>query len=111
MRTGGSHRQPVPGPAHIGAGDKDDSVCVSHSLEYIREIAGYRTVPVEVGSRYTDEDWSQTLMTVRDFISKYIESEVCTPCGCLSPLPSRAGERRCCGGRVHRTPSLHICPQ
>ncbi|XP_042522630.1 bifunctional peptidase and arginyl-hydroxylase JMJD5 [Dipodomys spectabilis] len=45
------------------------------SLQYIREVAGHRTVPVELGSRYTDEDWSQTLMTVDDFISTYVERE------------------------------------
>ncbi|XP_007948472.1 bifunctional peptidase and arginyl-hydroxylase JMJD5 [Orycteropus afer afer] len=45
------------------------------SLEYIQEIAGCRTVPVEVGSRYTDEEWSQTLMTVNEFISRYIVNE------------------------------------
>ncbi|KAG5195161.1 hypothetical protein JEQ12_012450 [Ovis aries] len=44
-------------------------------LEYIQEVAGCRTVPVEVGSRYTDEGWSQTLMTVNEFISKYIRNE------------------------------------
>ncbi|KAJ1067532.1 hypothetical protein K5549_010650 [Capra hircus] len=43
--------------------------------EYIQEVAGCRTVPVEVGSRYTDEEWSQTLMTVNEFISKYIRNE------------------------------------
>ncbi|KAJ7305707.1 hypothetical protein JRQ81_010073 [Phrynocephalus forsythii] len=40
------------------------------------EVAGSRTVPVELGFRYTDEEWSQTLMTVGDFISRYIEKEV-----------------------------------
>ncbi|XP_054849011.1 bifunctional peptidase and arginyl-hydroxylase JMJD5 [Eublepharis macularius] len=45
------------------------------SVEYIRQVAGSRTVPVEVGSRYTDEEWSQTLMSVDDFISQYIENE------------------------------------
>uniref|UniRef100_A0A8D2E453 Bifunctional peptidase and arginyl-hydroxylase JMJD5 n=1 Tax=Sciurus vulgaris TaxID=55149 RepID=A0A8D2E453_SCIVU len=45
------------------------------SLEYIQEVAGCRTVPVEVGSRYTDEAWSQTLMTVDDFISRHIVSQ------------------------------------
>uniref|UniRef100_A0A8C0HHB8 JmjC domain-containing protein 5 n=1 Tax=Chelonoidis abingdonii TaxID=106734 RepID=A0A8C0HHB8_CHEAB len=44
------------------------------SLDYLRQIAGCRTVPVEVGSRYTDEEWSQTLMTVNDFIDQYINS-------------------------------------
>ncbi|XP_036593223.1 bifunctional peptidase and arginyl-hydroxylase JMJD5 isoform X2 [Trichosurus vulpecula] len=42
------------------------------SVDYIQEIAGCRTVPVEVGSKYTDEEWSQRLMTVNEFISKYI---------------------------------------
>ncbi|XP_015993631.2 bifunctional peptidase and arginyl-hydroxylase JMJD5 isoform X2 [Rousettus aegyptiacus] len=45
------------------------------SLEYIQEIAGCRTVPVEVGSRYTDEEWSQRLMTVSEFIGQYILNE------------------------------------
>ncbi|XP_043349646.1 bifunctional peptidase and arginyl-hydroxylase JMJD5 isoform X3 [Dermochelys coriacea] len=42
------------------------------SLDYLRQIAGFRTVPVEVGSRYTDEEWSQKLMIVNDFIDQYI---------------------------------------
>ncbi|XP_061567568.1 lysine-specific demethylase 8 [Cololabis saira] len=42
------------------------------SIDYLRSVAGCRTVPVEVGSRYTDEDWSQTLLTVSDFIDRYI---------------------------------------
>ncbi|XP_066131874.1 bifunctional peptidase and arginyl-hydroxylase JMJD5 isoform X1 [Saccopteryx bilineata] len=50
--------------------------CMSKwSVEYLQEIAGCRTVPVEVGSRYTDEEWSQRLMTVNEFISKYILNE------------------------------------
>uniref|UniRef100_UPI003AADA87F lysine-specific demethylase 8 n=1 Tax=Centroberyx gerrardi TaxID=166262 RepID=UPI003AADA87F len=42
------------------------------SIEYLRSVAGCRTVPVEVGSRYTDEEWSQTLLTVSEFIDQYI---------------------------------------
>ncbi|XP_042250082.1 lysine-specific demethylase 8 [Thunnus maccoyii] len=42
------------------------------SIEYLRSVAGCRTVPVEVGSRYTDEEWSQTLLTVNEFIDRYI---------------------------------------
>ncbi|KAM5152333.1 bifunctional peptidase and arginyl-hydroxylase JMJD5 [Mantella aurantiaca] len=42
------------------------------SVEYIQQVAGCRTVPVELGSRYTDAEWSQKLMTVREFINKYI---------------------------------------
>ncbi len=46
------------------------------SLEYLKEVAGPRTVPVELGSRYTDEEWSQKLMTVAEFIDEYILSQV-----------------------------------
>ncbi|XP_068123312.1 bifunctional peptidase and arginyl-hydroxylase JMJD5 isoform X2 [Hyperolius riggenbachi] len=42
------------------------------SVEYIQQVAGCRTVPVELGSRYTDAEWSQRLMTVNEFIDKYI---------------------------------------
>ena len=57
-----------------GAMDYWPSMCDRRwSLDYIKNVAGCRTVPIELGSRYTDEAWSQSLMTVRDFISKYIE--------------------------------------
>lgn len=66
----------VPGRPVILEGVADHWPCMKKwSLQYIQEIAGCRTVPVEVGSRYTDEDWSQTLMTVNEFIHKYILSE------------------------------------
>ncbi|XP_026855534.2 lysine-specific demethylase 8 [Electrophorus electricus] len=42
------------------------------SIDYLRAVAGCRTVPVELGSRYTDEDWSQKLLTVNEFIDHYI---------------------------------------
>ncbi|XP_054615359.1 lysine-specific demethylase 8 isoform X2 [Dunckerocampus dactyliophorus] len=42
------------------------------SVDYLRAVAGCRTVPVEVGSRYTDEEWSQTLMTLSEFIDRYV---------------------------------------
>ncbi|XP_078096502.1 lysine-specific demethylase 8 isoform X2 [Mustelus asterias] len=55
------------------------------SVDYIRDIAGCRTVPVELGSRYTDEQWSQTLMTVDEFIEKYIlDQEEPNPIGYLA---------------------------
>uniref|UniRef100_A0A3P8NU71 Lysine-specific demethylase 8 n=1 Tax=Astatotilapia calliptera TaxID=8154 RepID=A0A3P8NU71_ASTCA len=46
------------------------------SIEYLRSVAGCRTVPVEVGSRYTDEDWSQTLLTVNEFIDRYVLNKI-----------------------------------
>ena len=42
------------------------------NVTYIKNLAGYRTVPVEIGSRYTDDDWTQTLMTINDFVEKYV---------------------------------------
>nr|A8E534.1 RecName: Full=Lysine-specific demethylase 8; AltName: Full=JmjC domain-containing protein 5; AltName: Full=Jumonji domain-containing protein 5 [Danio rerio]AAI53447.1 Zgc:173863 protein [Danio rerio] len=42
------------------------------SIDYLRTVAGCRTVPIEVGSKYTDEEWSQKLITVNDFIDRYI---------------------------------------
>jgi len=32
-------------------------------------------VPIELGKRYTDDNWTQKLMTIRDFIEKYIETD------------------------------------
>ncbi|KAK3097213.1 hypothetical protein FSP39_007552 [Pinctada imbricata] len=42
------------------------------SIERIRQVAGVRTVPIEIGSKYTEDSWTQTLMTVNDFIDKFI---------------------------------------
>lgn len=42
------------------------------SIDYLRNVAGCRLVPVELGSQYTDDAWSQTLMTVSEFIDQYI---------------------------------------
>ena len=42
------------------------------SIDYLKNIAGYRTVPVELGSRYTDDTWTQKLMTIGDFIDNYL---------------------------------------
>ncbi|XP_072399897.1 lysine-specific demethylase 8 isoform X1 [Diabrotica undecimpunctata] len=44
-------------------------------LNYLLEIAGDRTVPIEVGSQYTHENWSQKLMTLKDFVTKHYLSE------------------------------------
>jgi len=41
-------------------------------IDYIRRVAGLRTVPVEIGQHYAKDDWSQQLMTVNDFIDIFI---------------------------------------
>ncbi|GLV42799.1 Jumonji domain containing 5 [Carabus blaptoides fortunei] len=40
-------------------------------ITYLITIAGNRTVPVELGSHYVDENWSQKLMTLKDFIRNH----------------------------------------
>ncbi|XP_060549025.1 bifunctional peptidase and arginyl-hydroxylase JMJD5 isoform X1 [Pantherophis guttatus] len=45
------------------------------SVDYLLQLAGNRTVPVELGARYTDQDWSQNLMTVAEFIRRFVEQE------------------------------------
>ncbi|TMW60294.1 hypothetical protein Poli38472_000336 [Pythium oligandrum] len=42
------------------------------NLDYLRRIAGFRTVPVEIGSSYVEDDWGQQLMTLNEFIDKYL---------------------------------------
>ncbi|KAI7830402.1 hypothetical protein BC939DRAFT_521604 [Gamsiella multidivaricata] len=42
-------------------------------LDTICQTAGPdRLVPIEIGSQYTDEQWTQKLVTVREFIEQYI---------------------------------------
>ncbi|XP_028914119.1 bifunctional peptidase and arginyl-hydroxylase JMJD5 isoform X4 [Ornithorhynchus anatinus] len=66
----------IPQKPVILEGIADHWPCMKKwSLDYIQEIAGCRTVPVELGSRYTDAQWSQTLMTVSEFIENYIVNE------------------------------------
>ncbi|XP_062999482.1 bifunctional peptidase and arginyl-hydroxylase JMJD5 [Elgaria multicarinata webbii] len=54
------------------------------SVDYLHQVAGSRTVPVELGCRYTDEEWTQSLMTVDDFIRQYIKNEFQTQTGYLA---------------------------
>ena len=45
-----------------------------NDLEYFHERFGYRTVPVEVGQHYLAANWGQKLMTVTDFLARYVVS-------------------------------------
>lgn len=40
-------------------------------VNYLISLAGSRTVPIELGSQYSDENWSQKLMTLKEFITDY----------------------------------------
>ncbi|CEP11556.1 hypothetical protein [Parasitella parasitica] len=42
------------------------------SMNYLKSIAADRVVPVEIGSQYTDANWSQKMMRFSDFIDKHI---------------------------------------
>ncbi|CAF3962801.1 unnamed protein product, partial [Rotaria magnacalcarata] len=67
--------------------------CIDHwpalskwSFDYLIKLAGDRTVPVELGSRYSDDDWTQKLMTIADFIKKYCKQRS-PKCGYLAQHP------------------------
>ncbi|XP_050682162.1 bifunctional peptidase and arginyl-hydroxylase JMJD5 [Leptidea sinapis] len=40
--------------------------------KYFLKLAGFRTVSVEIGKKYTDSDWTQKLITIEEFIKNYI---------------------------------------
>lgn len=42
------------------------------SLDYIKLKAGHRTVPIEIGSKYTEDNWTQKLMTINNFIDTFV---------------------------------------
>ena len=54
------------------------------SVNYIKSVAGCRTVPIELGSKYTEESWSQKLMTIGEFIDKYVLCKTTGPVGYLA---------------------------
>ncbi|KAH8380032.1 hypothetical protein KR009_008565 [Drosophila setifemur] len=39
-------------------------------LNYLLQVAGNRTVPIEIGSNYASEEWSQQLVKIRDFLQR-----------------------------------------
>ncbi|NXT75891.1 KDM8 protein, partial [Zapornia atra] len=66
----------IPQKPVVLEGITDHWPCMTKwSVDYLCQVAGCRTVPVELGTRYTDEEWSQQLMTVSDFISQYVANE------------------------------------
>ncbi|KAG5880170.1 hypothetical protein JTB14_001660 [Gonioctena quinquepunctata] len=44
-------------------------------VNYLLKVAGDRTVPIEIGSHYVDENWSQKLMTLKEFVTRHYLSE------------------------------------
>lgn len=50
----------------------------TYSFDYLIKLADDRTVPIELGSRYSDDDWTQKLMTITDFVKQYCLQRVCS---------------------------------
>jgi len=42
------------------------------NLQYLKSVAGRRTVPIEIGSSYLEDDWGQTLVTFDEFVDRYV---------------------------------------
>ncbi|KAI4481546.1 hypothetical protein M0802_013957 [Mischocyttarus mexicanus] len=53
-------------------------------IDYLNKIAGSRTVPIEIGSRYTEEDWSQSLITFSEFLQSHIIKDTSQKVGYLA---------------------------
>lgn len=47
-------------------------------LDYLLAVAGERTVPIEIGSHYTNENWSQDLVKFKDFLNRQLSVD--KPC-------------------------------
>ncbi|XP_026539399.1 jmjC domain-containing protein 5 [Notechis scutatus] len=66
----------LPGAPLVLEGVVDHWPCLRKwSVDYLLQLAGNRTVPVELGARYTDQDWSQNLMTVAEFVGRFVKQE------------------------------------
>lgn len=49
-----------------------------HDSNYLISIAGERTVPIEIGKTYTNDEWSQDLVKFKDFFARQVvPSESC----------------------------------
>lgn len=68
--------QNVPTPFIISKGAIDHWPAFNEhpwsNMEYLKSIAADRMVPVEIGSQYTDANWSQKMMRFSDFITEHI---------------------------------------
>jgi lysine-specific demethylase 8 len=60
------------------------SGCITHwpallrwkDVNYLKKVAGARTVPIELGAHYVHPTWSQKLMTVGEFIEAHVEPQI-----------------------------------
>jgi len=67
----------LPRTATILQDCMDDWPCMGGSSRWscdrLVQLAGPRTVPVELGRKYTDNSWTQQLLTVEQFVSRYMK--------------------------------------
>ena len=45
-------------------------------MSYLEQLAGHRTVPVEVGRTYLEEGWGTQLMTLQSFLRQHVQGKV-----------------------------------
>lgn len=46
-----------------------------NDLNYFMNVAGYRTVPIELGKKYDSDDWSQGMFRLGEFLKKFLSAE------------------------------------
>ncbi|KAG6437944.1 hypothetical protein SASPL_102875 [Salvia splendens] len=70
----------IPGLPVIISGSMDHWPATDRwsDMNYIKKVAGFRTVPVEVGRNYLSSDWKQELITISEFLER-IQSGDCSP--------------------------------
>ncbi|ALC43540.1 CG13902, partial [Drosophila busckii] len=84
------------------------------NLNYLLQVAGNRTVPIEIGSNYASDEWSQQLVKIRDFLYRQfaasgeqpveylaqhelfaqipaLKSDICVPDYCSATAQTTAG--------------------
>lgn len=57
--------------------------CMSHwpaitkwkDLNYFMKLAGYRTVPIELGKKYDNDDWSQGMFRLGEFLKEFMSAD------------------------------------
>lgn len=59
----------------IGCIDHWRALTLWKDPNYLIKTAGIRTVPIELGSKYTEEDWSQHLISFSEFIRSHVTKE------------------------------------
>jgi lysine-specific demethylase 8 len=59
------------------------ALCKWKDINYLMKIAAFRTVPVELGKAYTDDNWGQNLFKFGDFLQE-ISKESSSTCAYLA---------------------------